>query len=128
MEGETSTRVLDFLNKLLILELPSFAYSLCFFLISRLDSELSKLVRYKAFVSLMKCAAIKCYSPYFTPERFYSIGKTLEEIKDIDLAKRVVSKSRRLITAAASSGSTFDMNSPLSCLIPFPSAQPLRAR
>lgn len=97
MEGETSTRVLDFLNKLLTLELPSFAYSLCLFLISRLDSELSKLVRYKAFVSLMKCAAIKCYSPYFTPERFYSIGKTLEEIKDMDLAKRVVSKLSVLI-------------------------------
>ena len=45
----------------------------------------------------MKCAAIKCYSPYFTPERFYSIGKTLEEIKDIDLAKKLILKLSVLI-------------------------------
>ena len=45
----------------------------------------------------MKIATNKCYTSYFSPQRFYEIGLKLEEIEEIDMAKKIINKTSALI-------------------------------
>lgn len=54
-------------------------------------------MREKACVGLLKLAATRSYSPFFTPERFFALGCWLEGVKDMNAIQYLIAKVSRFI-------------------------------
>ena len=54
-------------------------------------------MREKACVSLLKLAAMRSYSPFFTPERFFALGCWLEGVKDVNTIQHLIAKVSQFI-------------------------------